>query len=251
LLLTLLFTIFLGHSPDNLRGDTHDRQLLGSVTQLPKQNLSVVFIGDSLIEFPRLYHDFYGKLRAKLPAYNLTFTSYAAYSNTISMVLNDQLPLAMNMTPDAYFLLWDSDIANRTPEEDTARRRSYYRANLTFVLGNLTSKGSPYVSVSGPGLLGEGVMFMPEQFWMKQHILNDHRRMNRDLCAGMSISYLDYRQALLEKLPWWRSFSRGWLTFNGEHPNEEGANILVELLVNDWKKNWLPKIAGNYFVQGS
>jgi hypothetical protein len=45
------------------------------------------------------------------------------------------------------------------------------------------------------------------------------------------------RDAFLEAIPWWWKVARGWVTVDGEHPNDRGTEIEAKLfgnMINYW-----------------
>ena len=68
-------------------------------------------------------------------------------------------------------------------------------------------------------------------------MLNEYRSINQDVCASYDIPYIDVRGALLKAIPLWWPWSYGWVTFDGEHLNSNGAEIVSRLfadVINDW-----------------
>jgi len=216
------------------------RQIRNLQTAKKKESYSIAFIGDSLVEKPRADYHLFERVQALLPEYKLTFKSYAKWGMTIADIQN-YLEEALPTNPDAFFLLWDSDVSNYSPEQDTEDRRRDYKNVLTDVVEKTTSTGA-YLAVAGPGLLGEGMVLLQSRFWRKQGMLNDYRKMNEEICAAHGVDYVDFRSALLNALPFWHMLYKGWVTVDGEHECERGAVIISKLIADCLRDNWLSKI---------
>ena len=218
----------------------HYRQIRKLQSTKKKESYYIAFIGDSLVEKPRAEYHLFERVQALLPGYNLTFQSFAQWGMTIADI-RYSLEEALPTNPDAFFLLWDSDVSNYSPEQDTEDRRRDYKNVLTDVIEKTTSTGA-YLAVAGPGLLGEGIILLQSRFWRKQRMLNDYRKMNQEICAAQGIDYVDFRSALLNALPFWHMLYKGWVTVDGEHECERGAVIISKLIADCLRDNWLSKI---------
>lgn len=94
-----------------------------------------------------------------------------------------------------------------------------------------------FVPSSGPGLLGEGPLFLPPRFAGKDAMLDLYRTINKRVCEEADITYIDLRKAFQEALPSVWLFSRWYVTSDGEHPNEKGTQIIADAfggLLSQW-----------------
>ena len=71
----------------------------------------------------------------------------------------------------------------------------------------------------------------------KETMLNDYREINRNISSLYNITYVDIRQAFLERTPKHNLIYKHYLTVDGEHENEAGTDLVAFLfsqILNDW-----------------
>ena len=96
------------------------------------------------------------------------------------------------------------------------------------------------MAVAGPELLGEGPIGSTTYF-SKRDMLDAYRNMTRQVAADHDVPYIDMRQAFLDAIPKWWVFGAGWITDDGEHPNDQGSAIEASLfakMINQWVTEW-------------
>ena len=90
------------------------------------------------------------------------------------------------------------------------------------------------MALFGPGMLGEGAFLprdpnllstWPEIFPVVQkydhiEVIGDYIEMNKEIAWSFNIPHVDIKRLFEEVLPWYRIFYAGWVTSDGEHPNE-------------------------------
>ena len=71
--------------------------------------------------------------------------------------------------------------------------------------------------------------------------MNDYREMKRDIASRYNIPYLDIRKAFLDEIARHKPVLYcGYLTYDGEHENQRGTDLLAELFAHaiaGWLKN--------------
>ena len=88
--------------------------------------------------------------------------------------------------------------------------------------------------VAGPELLGEGPRQLKSSWKGKTPEYFDmYITMTRNAALSVpGVSYIDIRTRFLEAIPSWRSKYRGWVTVDGEHPNDRGTWIEAKLFAD-------------------
>jgi hypothetical protein len=200
-------------------------------------------IGDSLFNRPINEHNLIGKLNALID-YPLKFVNQAHNGAKIHDVLNN-LPSVVATNPDAYMLYWDSDNSDISEAGMTADQvkelRGTYVANLQKVIDMIKSQGK-YLVVSGPEVLGEGPLGMPQRFWGKVDMLNEYRDMVAATCKQNNIDYIDMRSIFLQA-PWYgKIISCCYYTLDGEHENERGTALVASEFAKVINSKWIPTL---------
>jgi hypothetical protein len=109
--------------------------------------------------------------------------------------------------------------------------RELYRGNISEVVEKWLATGA-VVALGGPGLLGEGPIrpINIPRFINKEVMLNAYVQINKEVALKYGIAYFDVRQKLRQQIPWYRLYYNGYLTKDGEHPNERGTVIEAKLV---------------------
>lgn len=146
--------------------------------------------------------------------------------------------------PDLSILYCEADLSNVNEEPMTPlqklQTRVQYRQNLLNVTAEVLRAHSK-LAIAGPGIMGEQV-FKPlrsylDKYSNKDRMVDEYRWMNQQVAAKFNLPYVDTRLALLSAVPWWRLYFNGYVTADGEHPNERGAVLTAKLFAQvllDW-----------------
>lgn len=138
--------------------------------------------------------------------------------------------------PDAVILYWDSDAVDVDDSLDPTVLQTY-QDDLRYVLQQLQDRGVNYIAVGGPTLDGE----LPHGENEKDSILDLYTDINRNITTEFGFPYFETRQLFFDNIPSTWSYSSGYLTDDGEHQNQRGADLLVNLFENALN-GWLSTI---------
>lgn len=79
---------------------------------------------------------------------------------------------------------------------------------------------------------GEGAFGLPPQWWAKGQIMDEYRDMKRSIASSFNVPYLDIRKAFQEEVARHKPVLYcGYLTYDGEHENERGTELLARVYV--------------------
>ncbi len=189
-------------------------------------NLTVILFGDSLLNVPFAEYQLEYKLKNLLPncLQNITILNKGRLRQRLT---NDVLLLQ----PDLVFIHFDSDVSDQ--DNNFLRLNSTqlaYHEDYDFILHMMTSYKIPHIVIAGPGLLGEGPVVRRSKFQGKEDLLDKYRLINQRLAGDYKIPYIDIRKAYQEALPPFWIFSSGFVTTDGEHPNDRGSLIIAQHL---------------------
>lgn len=98
-----------------------------------------------------------------------------------------------------------------------------------------------YVALAGVGVLGEGKkLFAPhsDRFIQKESMLNTYNKFNENIANTMGVPFIDVRKAFLSKVPFYQLCYKHCVTYDGEHENNRGADIVAKLFA-DSLSYWL------------
>ena len=222
-------------------------------------NLTVVLLGDSLINRPfEMFNlsQLLTNLTEPPPGTNLVFVNSGDNGQEIKDIYARTAAVLAQYAPVwGVVLFWDSDCSNidesvLTPQQ-VAALRANYSANL-LATERLVLAATPRLAVAGPELLGEGPLGLPGRFANKTQMLDDYRVLTRAAADEVGVPYIDMRQAFLDDIPAWWLIYAGWVTIDGEHPNDRGTKIEAELFattINGWLRE-PPAAAGGVRAQG-
>ena len=196
----------------------------------------VLLYGDSQWGIIERLHHLTDKIKAYLPEYPMDFTvvgdlGVRAYN------LNDRLHNYLHIRPNVVLINLDSDVSNvnedKCTDAEKQKIRELYRGNVSQVVEKWMATGA-IVALGGPGLLGEGPMrpFNIPRFTNKEIMLNAYVDINKQVARQYGIAYFDVRYELKKALPWYRLYYNGYVTRDGEHPNERGTLIEAEVVSN-------------------
>lgn len=203
-------------------------------------NLTVVLFGDSLLNIPYTHYDLPHKIKSLLPTcfQNITILNKGKNGNKVRDLRQRLTKDVLLLKPDVVFLHFDSDISDQ--EVDYLSLNStqlQYKMDYDYILHMMTSYKIPHIAIAGPGLLGEGLIVNKPRFRGKEGLLDRYRFINLQLANSYDLPYLDIRKAYQEALPSYWIFSFGYVTTDGEHPNDRGSDIIAEYfsaLLNQW-----------------
>ena len=122
-------------------------------------------------------------------------------------------------------------------EELAALHKNYYD-NLLATIKLIKDTGA-FLVVAGPELLGEGPIFLRTS-WLKKKPEYFDTYINLTRTAALSVpgvQYIDIRTEFQNAIPWWWKFYGGWVTIEGEHPNDRGAWIEAKLFADQLNAN--------------
>ena len=213
---------------------------------------NVVLFGDSLIGYTETSYQIASKIRSnvlmKHPDININMYTSGVGGNRIAdlkkRMYRDALhknyfqfvPTQPGNRPDAIIMYWDSDATDVDETGHVTEIRAEYTANLYDVLSTLKTQVK-FFAFGGPTLYGE----KPHGLNRRDDILDDYVIINRNAARDLNITYLETRALFWSHLPKDWDQDRGFLTLDGEHMNEAGAQLLVDLF-SDLISNWLSDI---------
>ena len=212
----------------------------------------VLFVGDSMFGIACRRYELRQKVAAFLPQYSMNL-AVSGKSAVKARDLRQRLPAILRIThPDVVFLWENSDISNVNENfmssRDIASSRSNYTLNMewdvNYILNfqdTVSRKRVKNMALVGPGMLGEGP-FLPrdpnvQSTWPRilpvvqkydhRWMIDDFIKMNRAIASKFGIPHMDVKGLFQAHLPWYRLFYAGWVTTDGEHPNERGAVLIA------------------------
>lgn len=120
----------------------------------PNSNpLTIVLLGDSLINRPYNHFNLAGLLYGHLQPINATFINAGVDGDTIHEIAARLVPILDTYHPDAVMLFWDSDISDNNEADMTEEQvywfRYYYKSNLTWVINTTLNYGTEFMAVAG------------------------------------------------------------------------------------------------------
>jgi hypothetical protein len=215
----------------------------------------VLLVGDSMFGISCRRYQLREKIAAFLPQYSMVL-AISGKSAVKAKDLRERLPRILPITtPDVVFLWENSDISNvnehKLDAEQVAFVRSNYSRNMAWSVNFILNYGKPDIDLNstsieetkgavkkmalfGPGMLGEGPFLprdpnlfstWPEVFPVVQkydhsEVIDDYIEMNKEIAWSFNIPHVNIKQLFEGVLPWYRIFYAGWVTTDGEHPNE-------------------------------
>ena len=222
----------------------------------------VLFVGDSMFGIACRRYELRQKVAAFLPQYSMNL-AVSGKSAVKARDLRQRLPAIMRIThPDVVFLWENSDISNVNENFMSARDIASSRANYTvnmewdvkYILNfqdKVSGKKVKNMALVGPGMLGEGP-FLPRdpnvistwprilpvvQKYDHGWMIDDFIKMNRAIAVKLGVPHLDVKGLFQAQVPWYRLFYAGWVTTDGEHPNERGTTLIareVATMLLEW-----------------
>ena len=143
-------------------------------------------------------------------------------------------------------LFWDSDVSDVNEHtrnsKDKNKIRSAYLSDLKNVTQRVLDYGA-FFAFGGPAILGESGFYVRHDFVYKDGMLNDYRRMNQNVALEYNVTYVDIRHAYMKVLPFYHwMYSFGFVTVDGEHANERGAQIVANNF-GDALRPWLKSVS--------
>jgi len=237
-----------------------------------KTTREIFFVGDSLISVPETLFTFSNKIKDKLdalyPAFEIKVKTLAQRSFTMHNI-STGLQRIMNAReisgatfPDIVFIYSYNDMLNefnRHPRISTMQS-TVYRKNLVHLLKYLHSRVD-HVAVMGPTSFGPTGEMSNEWNDIKNartQYVTAFGRINKEACESYSNAYyIDSRTSFQESitkmrtkakdlsgfvgLSWDKTTIGGLLTFDGEHTNEKGTDLLISLFIErlqKWEVLW-------------
>ena len=214
----------------------------GTVTTA--RQYQIVLFGDSMVGHPEKQYRLSAKLKAFLPQFNVNVSVRGFSGSGIAALQASFLERVLaNSTEgghiDALIMLWDSDASdekwNIPPHERQAKFQRYLRTTNQVLRRIITAKPGIYLAVAGPLMYGEGPLFAPLRRYdhiydydLYTRVYEEMGLMNRAMCAGLNITYIDVRSTFLRLTPRRRMGFRGCLTDNGQHENDRGATVVAK-----------------------
>ena len=221
-----------------------------SKTSTPKftdKTLRIVLLGDSMINKPYEMYNLGGKIQSYLSQYpyTLEITNCGFNGAIISDIMKDPLNVcALPLKPHAVILFWDSDCSNiqehSMSDNDIDKLHAQYAENVAGVVNSILSTGA-FVALTGTGVLGEGKkLFAPywqSRFQYKEDMLDTYNQMNELVASDYHIPFINMRQAFLDASPFYQLCYSKCVTFDGEHVNARGTDIVAKLFsatLSEW-----------------
>ena len=211
---------------------------------------TVVLLGDSLINRPFNEHNLSSKILSLLSPtpYNITLVNAGNNGEEVAQTLARTPALLAAEAPWAVLWFWDSDCSNidettMTPAQVSALRANY-SLHVTQTAALIAAAGAR-LAVAGPELLGEGPVGLQPRFQNKTApYMEAYVNLTRQAAERVpGVAYINMRAAFLQAIPWWWTLYGGWVTIEGEHPNERGAGIEAELFANTLN-GWIAEEGG-------
>ena len=202
-----------------------------------KKPLVVSVIGDSLMERPMREFNLFHKIK-KYAGGDINFECFAQGGTMIKGIKENQLKPALESLHErsdiqhtrVVLMLWDTDISDvdesGKSDHDVASLRQDYKKNLRFVIEGVQKSGA-HLIMGGPILLGEQAA-KEETPGPKEKMLDDYREINMDVAKHYGVKYVDLRKSYKDKLPDNCNENSGKLTLDGEHPNNNGAELTAK-----------------------
>ena len=201
-------------------------------------DLIVVLLGDSLINRPWNEHNLSSKIMSLLNTTdNVTLINSGQNGEEIESILDRTPRMLAEFKPWAVILFWDSDCSNIDESTMSPSQVAQLRANYSFHVQatcQLIVDSGAKLAVAGPELLGEGPIGLQPRFKSKtSEYMEAYVELTRNSAESVrGASYINMRAAFLEAIPiWWKLYG-GWVTIEGEHPNERGTGIEAALFAN-------------------
>ena len=201
--------------------------------------VNVVLFGDSLINRPWNEHNLSAKIFALLSPtpFSVTLFNLGNNGEEVAATLARIPAMLQAYKPWAVLWFWDSDCSNieeglLSPAQVAALRANYSLHVLEAA--SLIAASGARLAVAGPELLGEGPIGLQPRFENKtKEYMEAYVNLTRDAAVRVPrVSYINMRAAFLQAIPWWWELWGGWVTIEGEHPNERGAGIEAELFAS-------------------
>mmetsp|Transcript_25896 Transcript_25896/g.24728 ORF Transcript_25896/g.24728 Transcript_25896/m.24728 type:complete len:328 (+) Transcript_25896:198-1181(+) len=240
IILVLLYAIFgmipFDHAIQPIRPLTTEKP-----SAISNQSTRVLLYGDSQWGIVERHHHLTEKIQAYLPEYPMNFT-VVGDSAVKAKDLNLRLLEYKHVNPHIVLINIDSDVSNVNEDilsvQERTIVRDHYRGNLSAVVEFWINTGA-LVALGGPGLLGEGSIRPPQitRFKNKVVMSNAYVDMNKEISAFYGIPFMDFRAKLKSMIPWYRFYYNGYVTRDGEHPNERGTGLESTIIANvmlDW-----------------
>ena len=215
---------------------------LPDTTPSPRKGFTnIVLLGDSLIEFPFTLFNLGGILSEKLTDYKVNIYNEGKGSDNIKRI-RARLPEALAHKPDVLFLLFDTDISDtyesKLNSSEVVALRARYEANVKAVVNDSLAAGTQHVVMSGPILLGEGPWMRKTKFQGKAQMVKDYLALNERIAMEMNVTYLNLREHFLAEVPSSWPLGMWMVTFDGEHPNQRGTQLIASALASSLQP-WL------------
>lgn len=222
-------------------------------------NISIVLLGDSLINVPFRRWKLQNKIDEQLDR-EVNLYNYGINGNRIISILDRVDNVLNESSPQYVILFWDTDCSDTDEStmdaEQIMELRDNYRKNLIEVCTRIKNTGS-LLAISSPGLLGEGWIGLPQRFAKKTEMLDAYKKINQEVAQLFSSPFIDVRQEFLNAVKYWPYYSGmvtsdGTITFllnittyiipylSGEHPNNYGSQIIANLFskqINTWLRS--------------
>jgi hypothetical protein len=218
--------------------------LEGTTNPSTARQYQIVLFGDSMVGHPEKKYRLSAKIKAFLPQFNVNVSVRGFSGSGIAALQASFLERVLANTTegghiDALIMLWDSDASdekwNIPAHERLAKFQRYLRTTDQVLRRILAAKPGVFLAVAGPLMYGEGPLFAPLRrydhiydYALYTRVYEEMGLMNRAMCAGMNITYIDVRSTFLRLNPRRRLGFRGCLTDNGQHENDRGATVVAK-----------------------
>jgi len=206
----------------------------------------ISFFGDSLILFPDEGYQFIRHILEKLGADypGIAFDAFDKGNggdqirHLYKRVSNDVL----QYSPDAIVMYWDSDATDISNPDSPELVTNYVTTLDAVVQALVATTPASRVAVAGPNLFGE----LPVGRNGRDQILMRYEGINEHITSKYGATFLRMREAFLAALPSDYDKQSGYLTLDGEHPNQRGSYI-EEHVFYTWLKQVYAPFAGCIF----
>jgi hypothetical protein len=212
--------------------------------------IRLMLVGDQLISWPIEQYKLEDLVKAMLPGMPLEVSTHAHEGQQMSDIRYDiDVWLGLDR-PDAVIAFVDSDITDIDitdsyyDEWEAQWRYEMYEDDLHKVLGR-AALNSKHLALAGPGVIGDGPLFLPTHLFGKQRIGEIYKKANEKYTSKYeNTEYIDLEKKMRAAVPWWYPLSWGFVTVDGERVNRRGAYIEAEIIAMKLRQWFWPESLG-------
>ena len=215
-----------------------------------RQPIRLMLVGDQLISWPYEQYNLGDLVKTMLPGMPLEIYTHTKEGQQMSDIRNDiDIWIGLDR-PDAVIAFVDSDVTDVDindkyyDEFEAQWRYEQYEDNLRKVLGR-AALNSKHLALAGPGVIGDGPLFLSTHLHGKQKIAELYKSANIKYSSKYeNTEYIDLEKKLRDAVPWWYALSWGFVTVDGERVNRRGAYIEAEAIALKLRQWYWPESLG-------